>query len=77
MDLHVSPCNTNLFKRSVINMGIQLYNKVTVNTKLNEYESFKRELKSFLMNHAFYSIDEFLCYWLHNLQLHVLEFYDL
>jgi hypothetical protein len=63
MDLHVLQCNMNLFKRRVINMGTLLYNKVTVTIKmLNKYKSFKRELKSFLMNHAFYFIDEFLCY---------------
>jgi hypothetical protein len=63
MDLHVLPCNTNLYKRSVINMGIQLYNNVPVNIKkLKEYKPYKRELKSFLMDQVFYSVDEFLCY---------------
>jgi hypothetical protein len=33
MDVYVLPCNTNLFKRSVINMGIWLYNKVPVSIK--------------------------------------------
>jgi hypothetical protein len=76
MDLHVLPCNTNLFKRSVINMDIQLHNKVPVSIKkLNSYKSFKRELKYFRMNQVFYSIVEFLCYWLDDLQLHILKFY--
>lgn len=48
-------------KKSVINMDIRLYNKVPVTIKkLSSYKSFKRELKYFLMNQVFYSIDEFL-----------------
>ena len=64
MDLRIKSCNTNLYKKkSVINMGIRLYNKVPIHIKkLEEYKSYKRELKSFLINHAFYSIEEFLCY---------------
>ena len=57
-------------------MDIRLYNKVPVTIKkLSSYKSFKRELKYFLMNQVFYSIYEFLCYWLDDLQLHVLKFY--
>jgi len=62
MDLHMKPCNTNLFKK------IQLIwefgcNRVPINIKkLEEYKPYKRELKSFLIDHAFYSVDEFLCY---------------
>jgi len=57
-------CNTNLFKESVINMGIQLRNKVPVKIwKLNMYTPFKRELKS-----AFLSIHEFVSYRLDDKQ---------
>ena len=50
-------------KKSVINMGIRLYNKVPINVKkLEEYKPYKRELKSFLIGHTFYSVEEFLCY---------------
>jgi hypothetical protein len=50
-------------------MGIRLYNKVAVNIKkLNKYKLFKRKLKSLVMNHAFYSIDEFLSYQLDDMQ---------
>jgi len=36
-------------------MRIRLYNKVPINIKkLEEYKSYKRELKSFLIDHAFY-----------------------
>jgi len=44
-------------------MGIQLHNKVPIIIrKPVEYKSYKRELKSFLTDHAFYSVEEFLCY---------------
>jgi len=49
--------------KSIINMGIQLYNKVAINIKkLKEYKPYKTELKSFLIDHAFYSLEELLCY---------------
>jgi hypothetical protein len=44
-------------------MGIRLCNKVPINIKkLEEYKPYKRELKSFLIDHVFYSVEEFLCY---------------
>ena len=44
-------------------MGIRLYNKVPIIIKkLVEYKPYKRELKSFLIDHAFYSVEKFLCY---------------
>ena len=50
-------------------MGIRLYNKVAVNIKKsNKYKRFKRKLKTLVMNHAFCSIDEFLCYRLDDMQ---------
>ena len=50
-------------KKSVINIVIQLYNEVRINIKmLKEYKLYKRELKSFLTDHAFYSVQEYLCY---------------
>ena len=62
MDLHIKPCNTNLYTKSVINMGIRLYNKVPIHIKkLEECIPYKREMKSFLIDHAFYSVLEFLC----------------
>jgi hypothetical protein len=30
---------------------------------LEEYTPYKRELKSFLIDDVFYSVEEFLCYW--------------
>ena len=31
--LHIKPCNTNLYLKSAIKMGIQLYNKVPINIR--------------------------------------------
>ena len=63
MDLHIKTFNTNLYKKRIINMGIRLYNKVPICIKkLEEYIPYKRKLKSFLIDHAFYSVEEFLCY---------------
>jgi hypothetical protein len=63
LDFHVQHCNTVLFKRSVINMGISLYNKVPNQIKLRKnFNSFRKELKSFLLKYSFYSIDEFMSY---------------
>jgi hypothetical protein len=61
MNLYVKPCNTNHYKKSVINIEIRLYNKVPNNIKnVEEYKPYERKLKSFLAEHAFYSLDEFL-----------------
>jgi hypothetical protein len=50
-------------KKGIISMGIRLYNKVPINIKkLEEYTPYKRELKSFLIDDVFYSVEEFLCY---------------
>jgi hypothetical protein len=45
-------------------MEIWLYNKVSNNIKqVEEYKPYKRKLKTFLTEHAFYSLDEFLMSW--------------
>jgi hypothetical protein len=61
MDLHVHYCRKDLFKKSVVNMGNKLYNKVPDNKKnLENCNKFKKEFRSFLLKHAFYSVDEFI-----------------
>ena len=60
-DRHILSCNTLLFKKCVINMGIRLYNKMP--TKMKNLESsgdFKQRLKLFLLDCPFYSLSEFL-----------------
>jgi len=59
INLYIKPCITNLYKKSVINMGIQFHNKVPNNIKkLEEYKPYKTELKYFLIEHVFYSLEE-------------------
>jgi hypothetical protein len=44
-------------------MGISLYNKVPNQIKLREnFNSFKKELKFFLLKYSIYSVDEFMSY---------------
>jgi hypothetical protein len=51
------------FKKIVINMGIGLCNRVLDNiNNLNKYKTFKIKWISSMMNHVFYTIDEFVSY---------------
>jgi hypothetical protein len=62
LNLHVNHRNTVLLKKkSVINMGITLYNNVPeqIKSKTN-FNSFKRNLKSFLLKQSIYSVDKFM-----------------
>jgi hypothetical protein len=53
-------------------MRIRLHNKAPIDVKLEEYKykykykykPYERELKSLLIDTAFYSVETFLCYWL-------------
>jgi hypothetical protein len=59
-DLHVHLCNTDLFRKSDIDGGIRLYNRVrNYIKKLEKDKAFKRELRSSLLQHTFYSVDEY------------------
>jgi hypothetical protein len=60
-DIHIQSYKTDLYKRSVINMGSKLYNKLPDNIKeIESYKTFGKQLKSFLLQHAFYSVEEFV-----------------
>jgi hypothetical protein len=62
-DLHVQFCRTTLFKNNVANMGIKLYNKLPNKVKkLEKLQKFQRKLKYFLLQHIFYSVDEYMSY---------------
>jgi len=53
----------SLIKKSVMNMGIRLYYKMLTRIKkLNSCWDFKRKLKLFLLDHHFYSLNEFLIF---------------
>jgi hypothetical protein len=61
MDIHIQSYNTDLYKRSVINMGTKLYNKLPGYIKeIDSYKTFKKKLKSLLLLHSFYSVEEFV-----------------
>jgi hypothetical protein len=60
-DFHVQFCRTALLKKSVVNMGIELYSKVPNRIKNSEsFLVFKKDLISFLLEHSFYTINEFV-----------------
>jgi len=41
-------------------MGIKLFNKLPVEIKqLDNYKNFEEEVKTFLLNNSFYTIEEF------------------
>ena len=61
MDIHIQTYSTDLYKRSVINMGTKLCNKLPGCIKgIDSYKTFKKELKSLLLLHSFYSVEEFI-----------------
>ena len=61
IELHTQSCNTALFQKSVVNMGVKLYNRLPERIKtLNDFKSFKKEVKFLLINNSFYTIKEFL-----------------
>jgi hypothetical protein len=60
-DLHTYFCNTVLFQKSVVNMGIKLLTLLPERIKkMDDFKLFKKELKSLLFSNSFYTIDEFL-----------------
>jgi hypothetical protein len=61
MDIHIQSYKIDLYKRSVVNMASKLYNKLPAYIKKkNSYKTFRKELKSFLLLHTFYSVEEFV-----------------
>jgi len=61
MDIHIQSSNTDLYKRSVLSMGTKLYNKLPGYIKeIDVYKTFKKELKSLLLLHSFYSVKQFV-----------------
>jgi hypothetical protein len=60
-DYHVPNCNISTFKKSVMNMGIKTYNSLPLELrKVKEFKDFKHKLKLFLLDHPFYTSQEFL-----------------
>jgi hypothetical protein len=62
-DLFILPCNTSLCKNNFNNIGIRMLNQLPLSIKeIPLLYKFKRTLKAFLLDHCFYSIDEFLLF---------------
>jgi hypothetical protein len=54
---------TEIYKKSVINMGTKVYNNLPKFLKeMDNYEAFKKELKLLLLLRSFYSVEEFVFY---------------
>ena len=52
--------NTEVYKKSVINMGTKVYNNLPRFLKeTDDYRAFKRKLKKFLLLQSFNSVEEF------------------
>lgn len=52
--------NNELFKKSILYTGFKIYNKLPSKLKENvSFNLFRRELKTFLLNYAFYNLNEF------------------
>ena len=60
-DLHTEFCNTSLFQKSVINMGIRLYKFLPKEIKkLDNFNCFRKKVKSVLLSKSLYTLEEFL-----------------
>jgi hypothetical protein len=63
LDFQTQFCGTDIFKKCVNNLGTKLYNKLPNYIKnLENLKSFKKQLKIFLLQQTFYSVDEYLSY---------------
>jgi len=61
MDIHVKLHNTEVYKKNVINMGTKVYYNLPGFIKeIDDCKAFKKELKLFLLQHSFYSGEEFV-----------------
>jgi hypothetical protein len=61
LDIHVQSYKTDIYKKSVLNMGTKAYNKLPSYIKeIDNYKAFKKKLKLFLLRHTFYSVEELM-----------------
>jgi len=61
LDIHVKQQKTEIYKKSVINMDTKIYNNLPEFLKeIDDYKTFKKELKLFLLLHSFYSVEDFV-----------------
>jgi hypothetical protein len=61
LNFHVQFCRTNVFKNGVMNIGIRLHNKIPSKIrKVGKIRHFKRVFRSYLAQHMFYSVEEYM-----------------
>ena len=58
-DFQTQFCKIDIFKKSVINLGTKLYNKLPnyIKKNLENLKHFKKQLKAFVLQQTFYSVD--------------------
>ena len=62
-DFQTQFCRTDIFKKCVNNLRTKLYNKLPNYFKYFEnLKPFKKQLKAFLLQPTFHSVDEYLSY---------------
>jgi hypothetical protein len=60
MPKDVQSCGANALKKNVMYMGIKLYNKLPNKIrKVEKMRQSKRELRCYLLQQIFYSVDEY------------------
>lgn len=60
-NLHIDFSNTSMYKQGPFHVGKILYNRLPMYIKLiDKKNSFKSSLKAYLMDHCFYSVNEYL-----------------
>jgi hypothetical protein len=61
LDIHIKLQKTEIYIKSVINIGTKVYNNLpTFLKEIDDYKAFKKELKLFRFLHTFYSVEEFV-----------------
>ena len=59
-DLHIQSCRKSLFQKSVINIGIKLFNHLPSELKqLHDFKQFRKKLKLLLLNKPLYTLKEY------------------
>jgi len=60
-DLHTQSHNTSLLQKSVLHMGVRLYKCLPLKIKkLDNFNRFKKQVKSASLKNLFYTLEEFL-----------------
>jgi hypothetical protein len=61
LNLYVQFCRTNAYGNGVMNMEIKLYNNIPNKIReIGKMRQFKRVFRSYLVQHVFYSVEEYM-----------------